>query len=483
MAKLPIISDGADSASCAPVMLNITADAAAGLERRNYRGNAAIITLGCAKNQVDSEVMLGALKNYGFDIVSELKDADVAIVNTCGFLESAVRESIDSILGAADYKKTGRLRRLLVSGCMVERYKGELEKTIPEVDGFLTTSDLLRAGEAAAGAFEEMLDPAARPYFLYDDEMPRVLASKSHTAYMKISEGCNRPCTFCIIPRIRGKMRSRTINSLVREVAMLGEQGIKEVNLVAQDLTAFGADTGEGDIVDLLTKLDAAKAVDWIRLLYAYPLGINDRLLRAIVDLPTVCNYLDLPLQHASEKVLAAMKRPLGRFSPKSIVKQISTVAPEIALRTTFIVGFPGETDEDVAELEELVLEGHFTNVGVFTYSREQGTPSYDLPAQVPEAAKKSRRARIMKAQQKVNAKRLNLINGSTQKVILEGPHPETELLLLGRTYFQAPDVDGTVIINSVADHLKKVEQGAFYEVKITDIRGYDLMGEVVAAL
>lgn len=478
MTRLNIIADSESSSSCcSTVKMNVTEGNGA---LKTFRGRAALITLGCAKNQVDSEVMLGVLENNGFEIVTDLAQADVAVVNTCGFLESSVKESIDSILEVSEYKKTGRLRRLLVAGCMVERYKEDLAKNMPEVDGFLAIDDILKVGAAANGDLVNNLDHAARPYFLYDDSMPRHLASASHTAYVKISEGCDRPCTFCIIPKIRGAMRSRSLESVVREVQALGAQGVKEVNLVAQDLTSYGLDTRGPGLTELLKALDKSKAVDWIRLLYAYPIGIDTELLRAITDLERVVEYLDLPLQHSSESLLKVMKRPLGRYAPRRIVDFIRSEAPEVSLRTTFIVGFPGETEADIDDLEAFIGEGHFSSVGIFTYSQEAGTPAGAMEGQIPEDVKKARRERLMLKQQEVSRESLEGYVEHRMEVLVEGEHEETEFLLSGRTRFQAPEVDGTVIINDVAESIGEIRAGMIAEVEISEVAGYDLIGTLV---
>jgi ribosomal protein S12 methylthiotransferase len=483
MKSLSIIPDETKSDQSSGCGVSITA-AGDAPHQGAFGGTAAVVTLGCAKNQVDSEVMLGALGEAGFEIVSDISEADVVIVNTCGFLESAVRESIDAVLEAAEYKEKGRLRRLIVAGCAVERYRNELEESLPEVDQFLLTSELLSVGKVARdGVMERALKDAGRPYFLYDETMPRRLASAPHTAYVKIAEGCNRPCTFCIIPRIRGAMRSRSIASVAEEIRSLGARGVREVNLVAQDLTSYGTDASPKEsLVGLLETLDRDGAVPWIRLLYSYPIGIDTALLRAIAELPSVCEYLDLPLQHASESVLRAMKRPLGSFATRPLVERIRATAPELALRTTFIVGFPGETEEDVAELEKLVREEHFSSVGVFTYSRERGTPSHDYEGQVPERAKEERRKRIMTAQQEVVAKRLEQQLGKRFSVLLEGTHHDTDLLLTGRARWQAPEVDGTIIINDIEPlGGRSVQAGDLVTVEITEVAGYDLVGAAVA--
>lgn len=493
--NFPIIGEGAASSCSVKPAVHVLNHNSERLGAAKFQGKAAVITLGCAKNHVDSEVMLGVLKKRGFEIVSDVSNADVAIVNTCGFLQSSVQESIDCVLEIAEHKKTGRLRRLVVAGCMVERYNGSIEDELPEVDAFIGVNDILKVGNVAIldssenasegeSQQEDFLTGAARPYFLYDDTTPRQLDTVPHSAWVKISEGCNRPCTFCIIPQIRGPMRSRQLDSVVREVAELASQGVKEVNLVAQDLTDFGSDygseAGKSNISNLLRALDEKTRIKWIRLLYAYPLGINEELLRSIRDLPSVCNYLDVPLQHASERILRDMKRPLGRYSPRGVVDLIKKTAPEIAVRTTFIVGFPGETDKDVLELEQFVRESDFSSVGVFCYSKEQGTPSFNLPGHISEKEKNARREQIMLAQQESQSKRLSRFVGQRIEVLVDGLHEETELLFTARARFQAPEVDGMVIINDADTEAGTIQAGSFCQVEITEVAGYDLVGKVV---
>ena len=448
---------------------------------QEFQGRAAVVTLGCAKNQVDSEVMLGVLKQSGFQIVADVERADIAIVNTCGFLESAVKESIDCILDIAELKESGQLRKLIVAGCAVSRYNGDIQEALPEVDAFLSVDDITRVAQVATGTETNFLTDSARPYFLYDETMPRELSNITYSAYVKISEGCNRPCTFCIIPGIRGAFRSRSIESVVSESISLGTQGVREINLVAQDLTAFGSDYKGAGIVPLLEELDAASAVDWIRLLYAYPVGITDELLDAIVSLPRVCTYLDIPMQHASERILKAMKRPSGRFASRPLTEYMRSRQPDLAIRTTFIVGFPGETEADVDDLEAFVNEGHFSSVGVFTYSAEEGTPAFSMTDQIPERIKKERRERIMEAQKAVVEKASAAHVGKRYRVLLDGTHEESDLLLVGRTEFQAPEVDGVVIINDTAGDEAELVPGAFCTVEITESAGYDLVGTVVS--
>jgi len=482
---LPITGEkSAAGPACGSAAVNFAKPAAI-QENVAFVGRAAVVTLGCAKNQVDSEVMVGVLKRSGFEIVSDLARADVAVVNTCGFLESAVKESIDCVLEISELKRSGSLRRLIVAGCMVERYKGDIRKALPEVDSFVALDGLMSVGDLAANNdsnLQDVLHEGSRPYFLYDDTVPRHVEATSHTAYVKVSEGCNRPCTFCIIPKIRGIMRSRTIDSVVREVTNLGRQGVKEINLVAQDLTAFGNDNSTGKLVELLRAIDAAKAVSWVRLLYAYPIGVDDELLQAIVDLPTVCDYLDVPLQHVSERVLRDMKRPIGRYGARRFVEYVRNRTPSIKLRTTFIVGFPGETEEDVEELANFVAEGHFESVGVFTYSPEIGTPAHDLPGAVNDRDKKRRRDAVMKAQQKVRTAANRDYIGKDLEVLIDGTHEETDLLLAGRARFQAPEVDASILINDIAPHLVDVARtGYLGRVQITDVSGYDLIGALAA--
>lgn len=470
-----------------------------------YRGNVALVTLGCAKNHVDSEVMLGVLAQGGFQVVDDLIDADVAVVNTCGFLQSAVDESVAAIKRAATFKRRGRLRRLIVAGCMVERYGDELTRKIDGVDAYITTGELLKVADIAGrkvtdnnfvdpnvaeAVVEEVpIHPVAeggRPYFLYDDSSPRMLATKPYTAFVKVSEGCNRPCAFCIIPRIRGDLRSRQIGSVVREVQSLVEQGVQEVNLVAQDLTAFGSDTKEGTLADLLVALCEQTTVRWIRLHYAYPLGVDSRLLEVMASFKQICPYLDIPLQHVSEDILRAMRRPLGKFAPRKIVDFIKGAVPQLHIRSTFIVGFPGETEAHAQELAKFVGEGWFSHVGVFAYSREEGTPSYEMSGQVLEKHKLRRQRSVMTAQQRVVDERYGKLVGSVVDMMLEGAHRESPDLLVGRASFQAPEVDGNVVINRVEFEEQEAPQGVelvpgrIYRVRISKVLGYDLLGTIV---
>ncbi len=468
------------------------------LAERAFAGNVAIVSLGCSKNTVDSEVILGSLQKRGFRAVSEPTDADLIVVNTCAFLQSAVKEGIDTILDLAKLKVSARCRKLVVAGCLVERYRDELIQALPEVDTFISTDELLRVDSTSATT-SECFDSARRPYFLYDETMPRTISTGGHTAYVKISEGCDRPCTFCIIPKIRGQFRSRTEQSVVAEIEALARGGVKEVILLGQDLTAYGNDfarTNGGEPSNLLSLLRKLRTLEtiapefWLRLLYAYPIGVTPELIAEIRESPVVCKYLDLPLQHISHEVLKRMRRPLGERRTRELIEMIRTEAPEISLRTTFIVGFPGETDKDVDAIEEFILAGHFAHVGVFTYSQEPESGSYAYPDQIPESEKNARRKRLMKAQQRVLTKRLENYVGRSLRVLIDGAHSESDLLISSRSDFQSPDADGEVIINEVVPTLLSADEalppdhfrGRFGDVTVTGVAGYDLMGTLVSA-
>ena len=453
--------------------------------RAEYAGNALMVTLGCAKNLVDSEVMLGALRAKGFELVTKPDQADLIVVNTCAFLESAVEEGIERILEMAAYKKTARCKQLVVAGCMVERYRDDLEKSLPEVDRFISTDDLLLVGDSDS---QSILDKARRPYFLYDEGMPRVLSTSSHLAYVKIAEGCDRPCTFCIIPKIRGEFRSRPIESIVQEINLLKNAGTKEFNLVAQDLTAYGNDRNRNnqgkDLIKLLNSVEAIVSEEdkiWLRLLYAYPIGVSDELLALISSSKVVCPYLDLPLQHVSDSVLKNMQRPLGGKKTKELILKISKHSPEIAFRTTFLVGFPGETEEDIRELEEFVAEGHFTHLGVFAYSQEKEAASYVFDNQVPEQERESRRERIMLAQQQVVQKKLQSKIGKEEIVLVDGVEGDK---IIARANWQAPETDNCVIIDEIAPRTLANQEnglkGKFVKVRYHGNTDYDLLAALV---
>ncbi len=435
-----------------------------------------LISLGCPKNRVDSEAMVGKLRSGAFELVDDPEQADVVVVNTCSFIQPATEESVDTVLEMSKLKERG-LRKLVVTGCMVQRYGQALEAELPEVDHFLGTGEYHRIDEVlgSANAPRSYVDT---PVFLHDDAAPRVNSWLPHSAYLKISEGCDHKCSFCIIPQLRGTMRSRTIPSLVAEAGQLAAAGVVELNLVAQDSTAYGRDLADGtDLGRLLRALAKVDGIAWIRLHYAYPIGLPESLLRAIAEEPKVVKYLDMPLQHASGPMLRAMRRGVTRDGQERILERVRRFVPDIALRTTFIVGFPGETDADFNELCDFVTTHQFDRVGVFTYFREEGTPAADLPGQVEEKVKLQRQKQLMKIQEKVSRARMKALVGRTLSVIVDGASKESDLLLAGRLATQAPDVDGVVYLQNPPDDLRP---GQFRSVRIRRASVHDLVGEVV---
>ena len=443
------------------------------------------VSLGCPKNLVDSEVMMGTLQQAGYEITNSADEADTVVVNTCGFIESAKQESIDAILEATRLKGEGRAKRVVVAGCLVERYRDDLIKELPEVDAFIGTNEVSRILEAADERtnFRELpLLPIGNKTatYLYDFDTPRYRATESHTAFIKIAEGCDRPCAFCSIPSMRGSFRSRRFGSIIEEARNLAAQGVKEVVLIAQDSSRYGEDLGEVDaLAALIRALGEIQELAWVRVMYAYPTHISDAFLSAIAETPKAVKYLDMPLQHASRNVLKLMKRGGTRESLERLIARVRAAVPGIAIRTTFITGFPGETDEDFEELMTFVRNCRFDNVGVFTYSDEEGTPAYDLPGKVDPNVARQRRHRLMKEQAKIS-KQLNAAKvGRTFPVIFEGLSEESDLLFQGRFESQAQEIDGHILINDMPEDLKPVP-GAIYNVRITDAHEYDLVGEIV---
>jgi ribosomal protein S12 methylthiotransferase len=479
----------ASGSSCSVGAPKINTHGDAYVPESGFQGNVAFVTLGCAKNMVDSEVMLGVLQKKGFHPIDELKEADLIVVNTCAFLESAVKEGIDTILEVARYKEEGRCRKLIVAGCLVERYRGQLQEELPEVDTFISTDELLKVADENH-PLNETFNEARRPYFLYDDTVPRIVSTERHTAYVKIAEGCDRPCAFCIIPKIRGAFRSREKDSVVREVTGLLDQNVKEINFIAQDLTAYGTDFKgnrgiKGELPSLVQDvIDANRERDfWLRLYYAYPVGVNEELIGLIRDTPQVCNYLDLPLQHISNSVLKSMRRPLGEKGTRGLIDSIRIMAPSIHLRTTFVVGFPGETEEDVDALEAYIREGHFTHVGIFTYSNEKEAFAFDFPNQVDQKVKDARRDRLMIAQRETLHNRFKGLIGTKGRALFEGFHPESDLLYKARFEWQGPDADGITLINDIEgyeDYDLESLVGKFVNIEVTDVAEYDLVATLV---
>lgn len=443
------------------------------------------ISLGCPKNLVDSEVMMGQLKANGFELTSDASEADTIVVNTCGFIDSAKQESIETILEAAKLKSGGKASRLVVAGCLVERYRDELKAEIPEVDAFIGTSqisEILRVCDPHTNTRTLPVVPLGNQSatYLYDESTPRVLATPSHYAFIKIAEGCDRPCAFCFIPQMRGHFRSRRFGSIVAEAHQLAEEGVKELILVAQDSSRYGEDLGKQDaLAHLLRELARTDGIEWVRVMYTYPTHISDEFLDVLATEPKAVKYLDMPLQHASQNVLKLMKRGGNRDSLERLIERVRTRVPEIAIRTTFITGFPGETDEDFAELLKFIKNIEFDRVGVFTYSDEEGTPAYDLAAKVPEKIASKRRSILMKEQSRISLKRNRARVGETLRVMFEGESIESDLLWQGRIEGQAPDIDGCVLINDAPEDFEPVN-GQMVDVLITEAQEYDLVGRIV---
>ncbi|HVF51312.1 MAG TPA: 30S ribosomal protein S12 methylthiotransferase RimO [Pyrinomonadaceae bacterium] len=443
------------------------------------------ISLGCPKNLVDSEVMMGKLEQTGYEITTEASDADTLVVNTCGFIDAAKRESIDAILEAARLKSEGKCTRLVVAGCLVERYRDELRAEMPEVDAFIGTNqinDITRVCDERTNTRLLPILPLGNQSatYLYDESTPRILATPSYSAYLKIAEGCDRPCAFCFIPQMRGHFRSRRFGSVVSEAQGLAEKGVKELILVAQDSSRYGEDLGQQDaLAHLLRELSHLDAVEWVRVMYTYPTHISDGFLDVLASEPKAVKYLDMPLQHASQRVLKLMRRGGNRASLERLIERVRARVPGIAVRTTFITGFPGEREEDFEELLGFVRSVEFERVGVFTYSDEEGTPAYDLPDKVDAKTAERRRARLMREQKRISLKRNRARVGSTVRVLFEGPSKETDLLWQGRTETQAPEIDGCVLINDAPEGFAPAP-GDFVNVHITEAQEYDLVGSIV---
>ncbi|MBA3633595.1 MAG: 30S ribosomal protein S12 methylthiotransferase RimO [Acidobacteria bacterium] len=443
------------------------------------------VSLGCPKNLVDSEVMMGQLKAAGYEITNNAEEAETVVVNTCGFIESAKAESIEAILEATGAKAIGKTQRVIVAGCLVERYRDDLIKELPEVDAFIGTNEIGRILEAANETknFKELpLKPigSKTATYLYDFDTPRLRATESHTAFIKIAEGCDRPCAFCSIPSMRGSFRSRRFGNILKEAEDLAKQGVKEIVLIAQDSSRFGEDLGEVDaLAKLIRALGEIEDLEWIRVMYAYPTHISDAFLAAINDTPKAVKYLDMPLQHASRNVLKNMKRGGTRESLEKLIKRVREIVPGITIRTTFITGFPTETEADFEELMMFVRNCEFDNVGVFTYSDEEGTAAFDLPNKVDAKTAKQRRARLMKEQAKISRRKNAQKVGNVYKVLFEGLSQESDLLFQGRLEGQAQEIDGYILINDMPEGFEP-QVGEIYNVKINEAHNYDLIGKIV---
>jgi ribosomal protein S12 methylthiotransferase len=468
------------------------------------------VSLGCPKNLVDSEVMMGLLARAGAELSPRAEDADVIVVNTCSFIESAQQESVNTILEMAAHKTSGRAKKLVVAGCLVERYRDEIRKRIPEVDAVVGTGELeniLAAigieparpqnnspfvvlpsrpeGEARAaqGRFSRgQWDGAIAdlPNYLYDEETPRILTTPKHTAYIKIAEGCDHPCTFCIIPQLRGQFRSRRFESVIAEAERLAQAGVREITLIGQDTTCYGEDFGLKDgLALLLEKLAAIEELRWVRFLYAYPNKITGKLLDTIASHEKICSYMDVPLQHASASTLKRMKRGGGAdVFLRSIAKMRRTI-PDLTLRTSFIVGFPGETEKEFEELCEFVREAQFDWMGTFSYSDQEGADAYALDKKLSPREIERRRKHLMGIQRQISKKKKKAMIGREFDLLLEGTSEETELLLEGRTAMHAPEIDGKVFVNDFPGEITP-EPGQFYRCQITEAHDYDLVAKIL---
>ena len=458
-----------------------------------------MVSLGCPKNLVDSEVMLGLAQQAGHELTRDPQGADVLVVNTCAFIDKAKQESVDAILEMAEFKKTGACKTLVVAGCLAERYRDELKAQIPEIDHILGTGDVPAIVEALGGpaapvarpggliqvlrssAFPTLPTPPTLPIlptlptYLYDADTPRLLATPRHYAYVKIAEGCDYKCGFCIIPKLRGHYRSRPHDSIVREAEALAARGVKELLLISQDTTFYGIDRGErGALARLLGALQQVDGIEWIRLLYLYPTTIGDDVLEAMAGLDKVCRYVDLPLQHASDAVLKRMKRPGTRVGYEKLLDRVRTRVPDVALRTTVIVGYPGETADDFAELQAFVKAIEFDHLGVFTYSHEEGTTAHDLADDVPAATKERRRSSLMALQKRIVAQTHRARVGRQVRLLVDGPSADHELVIRARTAGQAPDIDPLVYLTDCDP--SEVVAGQFLDAEIVASRGYDLI-------
>jgi len=488
------------------------------------------VSLGCPKNLVDSEVMMGLLQRGGAEITSHAGEADVIVVNTCSFIDTAKQESVNTILEMARHKTEGRAKKLVVAGCLVERYREEIQKNIPEVDAVVGTGELeqilaaagievtgkaapsdspfvilksgstalsesqaLKSGTRAARPEGQAREAAGRfsrgewdgaiadlPNYLYDETTPRVLATPKASAYIKIAEGCDHPCSFCIIPQLRGKFRSRHFESVIAEARRLAAGGVREITLIGQDTTCYGEDLGLKDgLALLLERLAEIDELRWVRFLYAYPNKITGRLLETIASNDKICSYIDVPLQHASPSVLKSMKRGAGSEIFLKSIEKMRRAIPNLTLRTSFIVGFPGETERDFLELCAFVGEAEFDWLGVFSYSDEEGSSAHHLEAKVPRREIEARRRKLMAIQRRISKRNKRKLLGRQFDVLALGPSDETDLLWEGRTEMHAPEIDGKLFINDFGDH-EALVPGAFYRCEITEAHDYDLVARIV---
>ena len=444
------------------------------------RLRVGFVSLGCPKNLVDSEVMMGTLARAGAELVADASQADVVVVNTCGFIDAAREESVDAILEAARLKTEGRCRRLVVAGCLVQRSHDELRREIPEIDAFAGLDDIpaiLGIAAPEPGARVPWGDPIrGRATWLYDHDSPRLLSGPAHTAYLKIAEGCDNPCSFCAIPTFRGAFRSRRLGSILREAEQLAALGVRELNLIAQDSTHYGHDLGLLDgPARLLRALDELGPLRWIRLFYVYPNRVTESLLDAMASCPRVVKYLDMPLQSGSRAVLARMKRGGSADGHLRLIERMRARVADLVLRSTFIVGFPGESDAEFQETLDLVREARFDHVGAFAYSHEEATAAFAMEDDLPPQVKADRREELLALQESISLAKNRARLGRTIEVLCEGVHPESDDLLVGRHAGQAPEIDGAVILNE-----GEARAGEFVRAEVVEAHPFDLLARIV---
>jgi len=431
--------------------------------------NVGFISLGCSKNLIDTEMFIGLFKKNGFEIVNDEKEADVIVINTCGFITSAKEEAINTILEMSKYKKSGNCKYLIVIGCLVQRYLKDLKKSLPEVDLLLPISDYENAWENIDKLLNSRGNCRTLEYF------DRVITTGNNTAYLKIAEGCSNNCTYCAIPKIRGKFVSRPFEDIIKEAEMLVEKGIKEIIVIAQDTTKYGIDLyGKHRLAELLQQISSIKNLKWVRFLYAYPESLTDELIETVKNNPKICNYFDIPIQHVSNKILKLMNRKSKKQDIIALINKIRKKIPDAIIRTSIIVGFPGETDEDFIELLDFIQNEKLDKVGVFKYSKEDGTPAEKLPNQIHYMTKNSRYNKLMQTQQNITNEKLQTYIGKTLDVLIETITPNKKHYI-GRTYMDAPDVDGLVYVKNTKDDLCE----KFVKVTIESVNGYDLIGKL----
>jgi ribosomal protein S12 methylthiotransferase len=453
------------------------------LRQQSLMTKVGFISLGCPKNLVDSEVMMGILARQGYELTPRADEAEVLVVNTCSFIEPAQKESVDAILEMAEHKKFGAAKKLIVAGCLVERFREQILEQVPEVDAVVGTGEVERILEAVEGDLRVL--PAQAPAFLYHDLTPRIVTTPRHAAYIKIAEGCDHPCTFCIIPQLRGKFRSRRLESVMREAENLAAGGAREITLIGQDTTSYGEDLGLRDgLAKLLGKLAQVEGLQWVRFLYAYPNRVTQGLLDTLAEHPRLAKYMDMPLQHASRNVLARMKRGSHGDAFLKLLERIRTTIPGVSLRTSFIVGFPGETESDFEELCDFVRAAKVDWLGVFEYSDVDNAGSYALDTKVDAATITDRRNRLMGIQKKISREKLRAFRGRTETALVEGPSLDNPLVWEARLQGMAPEIDGKLYLTDIeVANGQTAASGDLARVEITKTDAYDLIGRVVEIL